>query len=52
MAVISAALILAAIKSDPTVYKQPVDIFRAVCEGLTLLLITFSLLSDILLIIV
>lgn len=52
MAALSTALVLAAMKNDPTAYDQPVDIFRAMCEGLTLLLITLSLLKDILLIIV
>lgn len=51
MSVISAALILAATKDDsPNSYDQPVDIFRAICEGLALLLITMALFKDVVLI--
>ena len=51
MSVISAALILAATKDDsPNSYDQPVDIFRAICEGLALLLITMALFKEFVLI--
>ena len=48
--VLSLALILGATSNDSTIYTTPVDYFRAVCEGLMLLLITTTAIRDILLI--
>ena len=47
MIAISSALILAATQSDPEVYTEPVDIVRAVFEGLAIILTTYSALSEI-----
>lgn len=46
MALMSSALILAAMTHDPK-YNEPVDYFRAICEALTLLLITIGAMMDI-----
>lgn len=44
----TSAFVLAAISDDPfSKYNEPVDYFRAVCEGLTLLLITIGAMMDI-----
>ncbi len=47
MVAISAALIIAAEEPDPHLYDQPVDIFRGVCEGLAILLVTAASLVEI-----
>ena len=45
---LTVALVLAALKKDPHYYNHsPLDIFRGICEGITLLLITLSLLVQI-----
>ena len=46
MASISVALIVAAMEQHPELYDEPVDIFRGVCEGITLLLVTLSFLTE------
>ena len=49
-ALLSSALLLAAASHDPpTDYNEPVDYFRAVCEGLILLVITIRTMRDIML---
>ncbi len=47
MITISAALIIAATQRDPEVYTEPVDVFRGLCEGLAILLVTASALTEI-----
>ncbi|XP_064402133.1 uncharacterized protein LOC135347927 [Halichondria panicea] len=47
MVAISAALIIAAEEPDPHLYDQPVDIFRGVCEGLAILLVTAASLVEV-----
>ena len=46
MASISVALIAAAMNDNPRMYDEPVDIFRGVCEGITLLLVTLSFVTE------
>ena len=41
MATLTCALVLAARKPNPRQYSEPVDIFRGICEGLTILLIGY-----------
>lgn len=47
MIAISSALIIAATQPDPHVYDEPVDIFRGLCEGLAILLITAAAINEI-----
>ena len=50
MALLSSALLLAVTSDDPpTSYSDPVDYFRAICEGLILLMITIAMMRDIVL---
>ena len=49
MAVLSTALFLAAADDQSIIYKHPLDYFRAICEGLMLLLITIEAIRDIML---
>jgi len=46
MLFISVALVLAGSERFPHLYDQPVDIFRAVCEGLAIILISFSTITE------
>ena len=43
----SVALVLAAASDLPTSYNEHLDYFRAICEGLMLLLITIAAMGDI-----
>ena len=47
MIAISSALIIAATQPDPHVYTEPVDIFRGLCEGLAILLVTAATINEI-----
>ena len=52
MASLTCALVLAASQVDPRRYSQDVDVFRGICEGLSLLLLVLATLSEIYLIFV
>ncbi len=47
MVAISTALTIAAEQPNPHLYDQPVDIFRGICEGLAILLVTATSLTEI-----
>ena len=40
------ALMLAAEKTDPRVYDEPIDVFRGICEAFTLLTILYNAFSE------
>ena len=41
------ALVLAAKKSDPRVYDTPLDIFRGMCEAVTLLTVAYNGIAEV-----
>ena len=47
MGFLTTALVLAALKKDPRSYKNnSLDIFRGMCEGITLFFIALALLAE------
>ena len=46
MLVLSCALLLAAYEQHPNEYDDPVDIFRGVCEGATLVMLILSTMTE------
>ncbi len=47
MSALACALVLAASREDPRVYDQPLDVFRGCCEGLSILLLTLAVVSEV-----
>ena len=43
---LTCALVLAAEKRDPRQYDAPVDVFRGICEGFTLLTVVYNGLAE------